>query len=279
MPPMSATTSYHHHHHTVNTPYHLPTINDTQQYPSLPSPPPHSDPHPTPRISISSILCPDQTSPPPRRSTRHHPTPTPDSDTEDHPLINGQGVKGAGTIETVAAHIMISQDPLARRKTVTGVDGRRFECSFCGQLFVQLVHLSIHERRHTGERPYECRICHKTFNQKGNLKTHERRHTGDKPFKCDCNLCEKAFSQLGNLKSHIEKVHARESQASSASAYMTTVFLPSTTSRPFNHLPSLNAPNLPTSNLPPRPIQTPTLLPHHHEEEAALVLASVRSSQ
>ncbi|KAJ3118920.1 hypothetical protein HDU96_006571 [Phlyctochytrium bullatum] len=159
----------------------------------------------------------------------------------------GVGCGAAVDPKAVAAHIKIAEDPLARRRK--GGEGgevacaaeedprRRFECETCGQMFVQLAHLKIHLRRHTGERPYECKHCGKAFNQKGNLRTHLRKHTGDKPFKCEfegcdkafsqmgnlrtheklhqnvkrfsCNLCEKQFSQLGNLKAHISKVHAR----------------------------------------------------------------------
>ncbi|KAJ3219980.1 hypothetical protein HDU67_007713 [Dinochytrium kinnereticum] len=210
-------------------------------------------------------------------------------------------------------HIMIGEDPLARRRFVTGDSERRFECTFCRQLFVQLVHLKIHMRRHTGERPYQCRHCDRSFNQKGNLKTHERRHTGDKPFKCEfpgctksfsqmgnlrtheklhqnvkrfsCTLCEKAFSQLGNLKSHITKVHAKIATAT-ATTTTTTFPLPS----PPPSVSPTSPPAWPTSSSPRHPgleavafaaekvvsESTPFMESLSTDEaEAALVLASV----
>ncbi|KAJ3055662.1 hypothetical protein HK097_009780 [Rhizophlyctis rosea] len=75
--------------------------------------------------------------------------------------------------------------PRRRRNSVP--EGRVFACDHngCDKTFMQLAHLKIHQRKHTGERPYVCNYpdCDKSFTQLGNLKTHERKHTGEKPFK------------------------------------------------------------------------------------------------
>ncbi|KFA81725.1 hypothetical protein S40288_05986 [Stachybotrys chartarum IBT 40288] len=108
--------------------------------------------------------------------------------------------------------------------------------------FTQKIHLEIHRRTHSGERPCTCAHpnCGRTFSQKSNRKTHERRHLGEKPYKCDefekrfaqkdsvrshdhshrnvkpyvCCIgnCSKTFSQLGNMKTHQNHFHSNELQ-------------------------------------------------------------------
>jgi len=96
----------------------------------------------------------------------------------------------------------VPHSALQRRKSRSMNCSKDYVCELCkpNKRFVQLAHLRIHQRKHTGERPFVCSFCNKSFAQLGNLKTHQRKHTGERPFSCP--ICFKTFTQSGNLKAH-----------------------------------------------------------------------------
>jgi len=96
----------------------------------------------------------------------------------------------------------VPHSALQRRKSRSMNCSKDYVCELCkpNKRFVQLAHLRIHQRKHTGERPFVCSFCNKSFAQLGNLKTHQRKHTGERPF--SCSICFKTFTQSGNLKAH-----------------------------------------------------------------------------
>ena len=79
---------------------------------------------------------------------------------------------------------------------------RPYLCQECGATFTSPSHLQGHMQRHRGYKPYQCEQCHASFSKLYDLKVHRRRHSGEKPFQCE--LCGKAFSTSSSLARHVQ---------------------------------------------------------------------------
>ncbi|UYM14376.1 C2H2-type zinc finger protein [Endozoicomonas euniceicola] len=88
-----------------------------------------------------------------------------------------------------------------------GAKNKKHVCDVCGKKFARSIHLIVHKRTHTGEKPYECDVCQKGFAYSSNLLRHQRTHTGAKPHECD--VCKKIFTQSGDLIRH-KRTHTGE---------------------------------------------------------------------
>ena len=111
-------------------------------------------------------------------------------------------------------HIGKRHNLAAHEKHCNGAEKRakRFQCEYCGKVFMANCFLKRHRTIHTGEenpRRFQCDQCGKCFEHKMNLQRHVLIHTGDRPF--ECKHCGMKFNQDTARDRHV-KLHFKHGE-------------------------------------------------------------------
>ncbi|CAB0032357.1 unnamed protein product [Trichogramma brassicae] len=83
-----------------------------------------------------------------------------------------------------------------------------YQCEICAKMFKQLVHLNVHKRVHSDERPFQCTVCKASFKYRALLKNHEDVHKNVRRY--ECFDCRATFVRKSNLRMHISGMHTKE---------------------------------------------------------------------
>ena len=68
-----------------------------------------------------------------------------------------------------------------------------YKCKTCFKAFPTLFAHTAHSWCHT--KPFKCETCEQSFATKGTLTIHNRKHSGEKPF--NCKSCSAKFTTHG----------------------------------------------------------------------------------
>ncbi|KAK7066934.1 hypothetical protein SK128_026746 [Halocaridina rubra] len=85
------------------------------------------------------------------------------------------------------------------------VTGKIHHCPYCSYITHNKTHMTIHVRKHTGERPHACPHCSYRTVQENNLKRHVLIHSKEKIH--SCSYCKFRTDTLGALQRHIQRLH------------------------------------------------------------------------
>ncbi|KAL2787007.1 hypothetical protein BJX66DRAFT_311791 [Aspergillus keveii] len=87
----------------------------------------------------------------------------------------------------------------------------RWECSLCGEVFVERSILEDHLPSHEGVKVFYCKEpgCNQSFKRQEHLKRHMKSHSKQVPYVCWVPGCHRAFGRSDSLNAHYTKAHGK----------------------------------------------------------------------
>lgn len=87
------------------------------------------------------------------------------------------------------------------------------KCKFCDKKFIQLPHLTAHERTHASDCAFKCNQCNVGFKNEFMHKKHMQMHEKNELVQCSKCPNNKKYYTLIGINLHIQKTHAPHKEA------------------------------------------------------------------
>ena len=107
---------------------------------------------------------------------------------------------------TLCDYRAVQSTSIKKHMIASHSDVRAFACHLCSKTFKFKSQLTMHVRRHLGDKRHVCDVCNMGFVDTSTLKEHKVTHTDARPHVCD--ICAQTFRRRDKLNLHLRTTHA-----------------------------------------------------------------------